>query len=938
MPEQITYMGEEAASAIIANIKENFSPISHKHSKSDIKDLIVDSELSSTSTNPIENKAVYAAINENVDSLLEDIENIEEDIKNRKFYINVTSNPNGTFSSDKTIEEINDAYADGKNLCCIFNGELIGSPIIECPGIYAFTITLALEGECGSVIILIDENGIEVMITELALKSDIPEIDTQLNINSDNPISNKAITTYLYDQLIEFFGSYPAINTTKDSHQLTDGKHMLSTWLYNPDRSDIQYSPKTYYTDVIKDDGTSYFDGYEQVTAEEKATWNEKSDFSGSFKDLTNKPTTISGYGITDSYTKSEVDSIANNKADSSHTHDASDVDYEDAKTGEPHTVQSVLTELINGKANTNHGTHVSYSTTNPVMDGTASVGTDSTVARSDHKHPTDTSRASKSEFDEHKGDTTSHITSTERTNWNAAKTHASSSHAPIDAEKNQNAFGSIVVDYSNPLNAPSENSSLGFKNGNGIQLTYTEGKDSDVDITIKNTGVLSVKTGSSNGTISVDGTDVSVKGLGTAAYESINNIQSKIDGKADDNHTHSYNIENIKSTNAPFEVIDGDNAEDLFIDVDYKLFELDRDKANANHTHTVDSSLSTTSTNPIQNKAITSWLSENVKNYQLSFNSDNGNIYLDDSNVSTIASEPEDSNSYTTVCTIANKQLSPDWNNIRNIPSASTSTKGIVKLTNSTSSTSTSTAATPNSVKSAYDLANSTNTLANNIKADLDELLVEATRFNEEGNISIADGAEVVNWIPRSTDASGNIYNGTGFKAGIRWSSSSGSETASDDYFMSGYIPAKNGDVIRIKNILFQSSSYIVLFDANKTCLGVISSLNLSDGVYFTQITSANVAFIRLSFTSITSESILTINQDFDFTGSTNIGWLVDSNGDKIAPYTLSSSVIRQNGMNIDNYISESNAAILAESKSYTDTKISESAAKTVVKIVRWS
>ena len=38
---------------------------------------------------------------------------------------------------------------------------------------------------------------------------------------------------------------------------------------------------------------------------------------------------------------------------------------------------------------------------------------------------------------------------------------------------------------------------------------------------------------------------------------------------------------------------------------------------------------------------------------------------------------------------------------------SASTSTAGIVQLTDSTSSTSTTTAATPNSVKSAYDLAN---------------------------------------------------------------------------------------------------------------------------------------------------------------------------------------------------------------------------------------
>ena len=64
--------------------------------------------------------------------------------------------------------------------------------------------------------------------------------------------------------------------------------------------------------------------------------------------------------------------------------------------------VTSNIQTQLNGKAASSHGTHVSYSTTAPVMDGTASVGTASTVARSDHRHPTDTSRASKTELDTH--------------------------------------------------------------------------------------------------------------------------------------------------------------------------------------------------------------------------------------------------------------------------------------------------------------------------------------------------------------------------------------------------------------------------------------------------------------------------------------------------------------------------------------------------------
>ena len=58
--------------------------------------------------------------------------------------------------------------------------------------------------------------------------------------------------------------------------------------------------------------------------------------------------------------------------------------------SGATSNIQTQLDE----KAASSHGTHVSYSSTVPVMDGTASVGSASTVARSDHRHPIDTSRA----------------------------------------------------------------------------------------------------------------------------------------------------------------------------------------------------------------------------------------------------------------------------------------------------------------------------------------------------------------------------------------------------------------------------------------------------------------------------------------------------------------------------------------------------------------
>lgn len=117
------------------------------------------------------------------------------------------------------------------------------------------------------------------------------------------------------------------------------------------------------------------------------------------------------------------LETIASGKANATHSHAIADV--------------SGLQSALDGKAAASHGTHVTYSTTAPNMDGTASVGTATTVSRSDHVHPTDTSRASKVQFDEHTSNTTKHITADERTNWNAAKTHADSAHAPSNAQAN---------------------------------------------------------------------------------------------------------------------------------------------------------------------------------------------------------------------------------------------------------------------------------------------------------------------------------------------------------------------------------------------------------------------------------------------------------------------------------------------------------------------
>lgn len=137
-------------------------------------------------------------------------------------------------------------------------------------------------------------------------------------------------------------------------------------------------------------------------------------------------------------FTESEINTKLSGKANASHgNHVPATETADNAKfLRNDNTWQTVTPENI-GAAKSSHGTHVSYSSTAPVMDGTASVGSASTVARSDHKHPTDTSRASASDLTSHIADTTKHITESERTNWDSAKTHADSTHAPSNAERN---------------------------------------------------------------------------------------------------------------------------------------------------------------------------------------------------------------------------------------------------------------------------------------------------------------------------------------------------------------------------------------------------------------------------------------------------------------------------------------------------------------------
>ena len=256
-----------------------------------------------------------------------------------------------------------------------------------------------------------------------------------------------------------------------------------------------------------------------------------------------------------------------------SHTHAIADV--------------SGLQSALDGKAASSHGTHVSYSSTKPVMDGTASVGSASTVARSDHKHPTDTSRVAQSDFDTHVADATKHITSTERTNWGTAYTHSQAAHAPSNAQANQNAFSNIAVSGQTTVAADTTTDTVTFI-GSNVSITTDATNDkvtfSVADGSTSAKGVVKLENSTSSTSTTTAATPSSVKSaydlantaktnaataqskadsaytlasgkVGSLSDLSItatatelnymdgvtSNVQAQLDGKAASGHTHNY-------------------------------------------------------------------------------------------------------------------------------------------------------------------------------------------------------------------------------------------------------------------------------------------------------------------------------------------------------------------------------------------------------------
>lgn len=140
-------------------------------------------------------------------------------------------------------------------------------------------------------------------------------------------------------------------------------------------------------------------------------------------------------------------------------------------------------------------------------------------------------------------------------------------------------------------------------------------------------------------------------------------------------------------------------------------------------------------------------------------------------------------------------------------------------------------------------------------------------------------------NWIPLSTTSTGEIYNGVGYKANTYIQN--GADSSATAIYSTGFIPIQNGDIVRFKNMSFtsgQSNYRIAFYNSSYGFIGhmaangsylmdtTLKGVKDSDGNYtqFTMNTthanSKNAVFIRICCANITSESIVTVNEEIKY------------------------------------------------------------------------
>lgn len=144
--------------------------------------------------------------------------------------------------------------------------------------------------------------------------------------------------------------------------------------------------------------------------------------------------------------------------------------------------------------------------------------------------------------------------------------------------------------------------------------------------------------------------------------------------------------------------------------------------------------------------------------------------------------------------------------------------------------------------------------------------------------------GAAYTNQLPISTDASGAIYNGKGWKEDTRLNTDGTDKTGATGFVATGFIPCGNDAIIRVKSNVAvtdtNSSQAICFYDGEKNIIQRLNWAGITTGNYlkinsdgsieyhfkasaWAEFNGKTVGFIRLAFPGINDSTIITINEE---------------------------------------------------------------------------
>lgn len=400
----------------------------------------------------------------------------------------------------------------------------------------------------------------------------------------DSKLANKSDTSHNHDSKYDTKGSASAVqenldtvSDALDAHTINSDIHVTTTNKSNWNSAYTHSQAAHARVDATKvadstTNGNILINGTEtnvyshpnsgvSVGTYKSVTVNAQGHITGG-----SNPTTLAGYGITDAEAKGTASSAVSSHNTSTSAHNDirllitnlttklnNFLDVDDTTTDQLSElialIQANATDIesiTSGKVNVSDiVNNLTTNVTNKPLSAAQGVAIKALID------------GLQSSLNTHDANTTKHITSTERTNWNAAKTHADSAHAPSNAQPNQNAFSNIKVGTTT-IAADTTTDTLTLE---GSNVTITPDATNDkVTIAVANgstsaKGIVQLTDSVSSTSTTTAATPKNVK----AAYDLANTAKTTADGKANASHTHTVaNITDLTATATELNYMDG--------------------------------------------------------------------------------------------------------------------------------------------------------------------------------------------------------------------------------------------------------------------------------------------------------------------------------------------------------------------------------------------